>query len=416
MDDCPQNSHIKPKRVPKAAKTKRQQNFVHNLRWAIERLGLTLKALADNAGVDEMWVRRVATRGVKWTKPSGTEAIKKLEAYLGCPRGTLWDEDGHRFRSGIAAKHLSGCDPVTNLQRVIGHFEGNQPPLLARAIEIIDYLGRSIDNPNVEPPKEEDQQLSEESSGEMVTWDQSNGWHFSERGIDCMLGFLQGHIDSMTRVGVPGVSEIHVGREEIERSIKDEDLVFLGYFAWLDLYAAKHGMGGDEVQRLVQQKEEEYQTKLKDDAAQAVKVAELSQSADAPEHEKAGPLALTMKRRRDAPIAEPISASVQAARQTAREHAPLLIDSLPADEQQFFCGPLESRSYVLKIIERQLFEKLIGEEEQTPMTIQQAIQSVTSTIAGDYRAWVARQIKISRPEDDSPGDHEFDDEQEEESE
>jgi hypothetical protein len=416
MYDRPHISYVKPKRTPKPAKTKRQQNFVNNLRWAIERLGLTLKALAANAKVDEMWVRRVASQGVKWTKPAGTEAIEKLEGYLGCPSGTLWDEDGHRFRLGVTAKHLSGRDPVTNFQRVLGHFEGSQPPLLRKAIEIIDYLGRSIDDPNLELPNEESQQLPGESSREMVDWDRTSGNAFTDGAIDYMLGVLRSRIAFMTQAGVPGASEIHVGRMEIESFVKVEDLNFVSNFVWREMYAQKHGMETDEVERLVQQKEAEYQTKLADDAAQALKVAEESQSTDAPGHKKDRPLALKVKRRRDAPIAEPLPASLQAARESAREHASLLIDSLPSDESEHLIASLLDRRYALRHVEHQLFEKLIGEGEQSPMTVDQAVQSLKVWIAEDHRSWIARQNKISRPEEDSPRGHEFDDEQEEGSE
>ena len=130
MDERPQEERKKPRRAPKPAKNQRQQNFVANLRWAIDRLGLTLKALAGQAGVKETWLRRAASQGVYWTKKTEKDPVKKLEEFLGCPTNTLWEQDGHLFRSGVADKHLRGRDPVTDFEVVIRHFEGNPPLIL----------------------------------------------------------------------------------------------------------------------------------------------------------------------------------------------------------------------------------------------------------------------------------------------
>src|SRR5208337_1668979 len=172
-------------------------------------------ALAEKAGVDEMWLRRAATQGIHWTKPSGTEAVKKLEEYLGCPTHTLWDQDGERFRIGVADKHLRGRDTVSDFEKVVRHFEGSPPPLLSTVIEIIQFLRRSIDDPSIEPPKEKYRQLLEQLHGEMVTWDRSSGWRFSDAIINHMIAPLNASLKHFTEIGVPGVSEIHVGREQI---------------------------------------------------------------------------------------------------------------------------------------------------------------------------------------------------------
>ncbi len=299
MDNSPQNSPIKRKRTPKPAKTERQQNFVRNLRWAIERLGLTLRALHEKAGVDELWLRRAATRGIKWTKPSGTEAVNKLEAFLGCPTGTLWDEDGHRFRSAVADKHLRGRDPVSNFEKVFRHFEASPPPLLSRVIENIEYLRRTIEEPGVEPPKEENPQLPNQSSGGTATWDQSSGWRFSEAGIDYLIASVNERSNYADKIGVPGASDMHLGREEIERLLAglDFNLSALAYVIWMDSYEAKYGIPTDEVDRLFRQRQSAYEASLAEQTDQPAREVEAPRTLEATQQEKR-PLADKMKTRR----------------------------------------------------------------------------------------------------------------------
>ncbi len=213
-------THKKPTRTPKLAKTERQRIFVYNLRWAIERLGLTLGSLAVASGVQETWLRRAATQGVYWTRKSSKDPVGKLEEFLGCQTGTLWDKDGERFRIGVSVKHLRTRAPVTDLGKVIQHFEGRPPPLLTRVIEIIEYLRGSIDDPSLEPPveitkQEGNQQLPEQSSEGMATWNPSSGWRFSEAGIQYFIGTLEPEIKQMTQIGIPCVEDTHIDRNDI---------------------------------------------------------------------------------------------------------------------------------------------------------------------------------------------------------
>ena len=165
-----------PRRTPKPAKTERQQNFVRNLRWAIDRLGLTLKALAEQAGVKETWLRRAASQGVYWTKrkPERRSSQEARRVPGLSTTNTLWEQDGHQFRSGVADKHLHGRDPVTDFEVVLRHFEANPPPILTRVIEIVRELKRSIDDPSIEPPRLDlwiSEELGRKAGEEESVWD-----------------------------------------------------------------------------------------------------------------------------------------------------------------------------------------------------------------------------------------------------
>ncbi len=380
------------RRAPKSAKTDAQQNFERNLRWAKERLGLTYPTLAKHADVDEGWLRRAATQGLRWTKGTGKKAVKNLEAYLGCPTNTLWESEGHSFRSGVTNKHLHGRDPVSAFEQVVRHFEVSPPPLLSKVIEMIEYLRRSIDDPTLEPPnenkeqekneqeknqqeknqQEKNQQILEQSKGGMVTWDRSSGWRFSEAGIEYILGKLNSQISYMIKSGVPGVSEIQIGQEDIERYVASIDPSDLGYDTWTDAYAAKYGITSEEVVRLVQQKQAEYEAKRAEEAAR-------------------------------------IEQERQAARQTAKKHAPTLIESLSDDESDCFLGIYQRPSQALKVVEQQLYERLMGELMQTKMTIEQAVENVRSQIIRDYRSEHEKEASRSRHAADSTEAQDSDD-------
>ena len=98
------------RRIPKPPKSEPQQVFVRNFRWAQKRLGLTLRGLAQRAGVNEDWFRRAATQGLRWIKSTGRREVSKLEEFLGCPNHTLWEPNGHRFREGVINKHGGESD------------------------------------------------------------------------------------------------------------------------------------------------------------------------------------------------------------------------------------------------------------------------------------------------------------------
>jgi hypothetical protein len=295
MDGHPQNPS-KSQRTPKPAKTLRQQHFVRNLRWAIERLGLTLRALSDQAGVDEMWLRRAATQGIKWTKSStqriertkssGTEAVKKLEEFLGCPPGTLWEPDGVRFRAGVAGKHLSGRDMVSNFEAVLSHFEGNPPPLLSRAIEIIDYLRKSIDDPNLEPPPS--QQTQTQSKEGVVIWDRSGSCSFSEEGLARLMENVNIFTTKLEYIGVHHSSEVQMGRKDLERVIGDYDFSDFGVFLWMGLYAAKLNISAEDVERLIERSQAIFDARLAEEAEQEARESE--------ERQESGNLSLLARR------------------------------------------------------------------------------------------------------------------------
>ena len=235
-----------------------------------------------------MWLRRAATQGIHWTKPSGTEAVKKLEEFLGCPTRTLWDQDGERFRIGVADKHLRGRDTVSDFEKVVRHFEGSPPPLLSTVIEIIQFLRRSIDDPSIEPPKEKYRQLLDQLHGEMVTWDRSSGWRFSDAVINHMIEPLNARLKHLTEIGVPGVSAIHVGREQIEKWFAGFDLTEIDYAVWVEVYATKYGMEIDEVERLVNQKHAEYEAKLAEEAERQAKEIAAKQALEVPHVKRRG--------------------------------------------------------------------------------------------------------------------------------
>jgi len=412
VDERLNSSQIKPKRTPKPAKTERQQNFVRNLRWAIERLGLTLIALAKKAGVKETWLRRAATQGVYWTKKTEKDPVKKLEEFLGCPPNTLWEQEGHSFRSGVADKHLRGRDPVSAFEQVVRHFEESPPPLLSTVIEIIQFLRRSIDDPSIEPPKEKYRQLLDQLHGEMVTWDRSSGWRFSDAVINHIIEPLNARLKHLTEIGVPGVSAIHVGREQIEKWFAGFDLTEIDYVVWVEVYATKYGMETDEVYRLVDQKHAEYEAKRAEEAERQAKEIAAKQALEAPRQEEGIKVSRKIQRKHAASPVESLPAEVEAARQVASEHAALLIDSLsPVQRDYFLKGFQQHRYQALKNVESQLFKRLTGEGQQTQMTIEQAVQNVRTKIAEDYWSWVDEQSTVSKPDEDSPEYHELDDEQ-----
>jgi hypothetical protein len=279
MDERVDKSQNKARRTPKPAKTERQQIFVRNLRWAIERLGLTLRALAEKAGVDEMWLRRAATQGIYWTKASGEEAVKKLEAFLGCPTDTLWEPDGVRFRSGVTDKHLRGRDQVSDFEKVVGHFEGCPPPLLSRALEIIEYYGRSIDDPSLEPPEEKYRQLLEQEDGVAFAWSRSSGWRFSEKLSDILIANINVVIEDLAVLGVPYASDIKIDADIISKTrymFKARDLA---YTIWKKAYSTAQNMTSADINDLVNQKQAEYNARQAEEAERAKHQAEEAERA-----------------------------------------------------------------------------------------------------------------------------------------
>jgi hypothetical protein len=279
MDERVDKSQNKARRTPKPAKTERQQIFVRNLRWAIERLGLTLRALAEKAGVDEMWLRRAATQGIYWTKASGEEAVKKLEAFLGCPTDTLWEPDGVRFRAGVTDKHLRGRDPVSEFEKVVRHFGGCPPPLLSRALEIIELYGRSIDDPSLEPPEEKYRQLLEQEDGVMATWSQSSGWRFTEEAINIIIAHIKAYIENSNLWGIHLALEVQIDKNIIEHTCFALDLQLIGYYVWLVAYGGENNMKYDDLDTLVHQKFAEYKARQAEEAERAKHQAEEAERA-----------------------------------------------------------------------------------------------------------------------------------------
>ena len=332
---------------------------------------------------------------------------------MGCPTHTLWDQDGERFRIGVADKHLRGRDTVSDFEKVVRHFEGSPPPLLSTVIEIIQFLRRSIDDPSLEPPKEKYRQLLDQLHGEMVTWDRSSGWRFSDAVINHMIEPLNARLKHLTEIGVPGVSAIHVGREQIEKWFAGYDLTEIGYAVWVEVYATKYGMEIEEVERLVEQKQAEYQAKLAEEAERQAKEIAAKQApvvTPLPGLVK-GSDKIEMKD--GISLIESLSAKAEVARQVAKEHAALLIDSLsPVQRDYFLEGFQQHRYQALKNVESQLFKRLTGEGQQTQMTIEQAVQNVRTKIAEDHRSWVDEQSTVSKPDEDSPEYNESDDERE----
>jgi DNA adenine methylase len=346
------------RRAPKPPKTERQQIFVRNLRWAQERLGLTLLALAKQAEVDEDWLRRAATQGILWTKRPGKKAVEKLEKFLGCPPNTLWESDGQKFREGVTHKHLRVRDPVTDFEVVYRHYETNPPPILNKLIEIIADLRRGIDDPShqpatgqvllQEPPKE---QLSLEQDDEVVvTWKPGIGWKFSNAAITQSNINLQKYIDKALRINVPGASEIHVGMEEIYRLLSTDGPIWeLGVFAWLQAFEQKTGMSPQDTYRLIEQKEAEYEAKQAEEAAQR-----------------------------------------QAARMALQQPAQLLLDSLPEDVRTWYFGRFRRTSSALVDLQEELNPLLAAN-----LTVSQAIEKAIANITQEFK-------RSQRHESESP--------------
>ena len=294
---------------------------------------------------------------------------------------------------------------------MVRHFEESPPPLLSTVIEIIEFLRRSIDDPSIEPPKEKYRQLLDQLHGEMVTWDRSSGWRFSDAVINHIIEPLNARLKHFTEIGVPGVSEIHVGREQIEKDFADYDLTQLGYFLWREEYATKYGMETEEVERLVAQKEAAYQAKLAEEGERQAKEIAAKQALEAPRQEEGIKVSRKIQRKHAASPVESLPAEVQAARQVASEHAALLIDSLSPVQRDYFLKGFTMPLQAEKHVESQLFKRLTGEGQQTQMTIEQAVQNVRTKIAEDYWSWVDEQSTVSKPDEDSPEYHELDDEQ-----
>ena len=274
-------------------------------------------------------------------------------------------------------------------------------------------FGRSIDDPSLEPPKEKYRQLLDQLHGEMVTWDRSSGWRFSDAVINHIIEPLNARLKHLTEIGVPGVSAIHVGREQIEKWFAGFDLTEIDYAVWVEVYATKYGMEIDEVERLVNQKHAEYEAKLAKEAERQAKEIAAKQApvvTPLPGLVK-GSDKIEMKD--GISLIESLSAKAEVARQVAKEHAALLIDSLSPVQRDYFLEEFQQHRYqALKNVESQLFKRLTGEGQQTQMTIEQAVQNVRTKIAEDHRSWVDEQSTVSKPDEDSPEYNESDDERE----
>jgi hypothetical protein len=90
--------------------------------------------------------------------------------------------------------------------------------------------------------------------------------------------------------------------------------------------------------------------------------------------------------------------------QVARKHAPLLIDSLPREERDFFNANFQRPELALRFVEGELRNRLVREDGQAPLTIEQAVQEVRSQIAEDFRK--EQEAERSRHTDD-PTEREF---------
>jgi hypothetical protein len=176
-------------RTPKQPKSSRQQNFVDKLRWAQERLGLTLREMANSthADVSEAWLRRVATQGVKWVKKGGAQNLAKLSAYLGCDPDSWWDVNPQRFQAGVSRKH--GFDPA---------------------------------------------------SGAEIAWDRVRGWRICESAIDYVFEYIQNISVQSQIIGVPFVQQLRIERESIKLQI---DIDAYAMDVWLNAYTNQFGFG-----------------------------------------------------------------------------------------------------------------------------------------------------------------------------
>jgi hypothetical protein len=357
VDERLNSSQIKPKRTPKPAKTERQQIFVRNLRWAIERLGLTLRALAEKAGVDEVWLRRAATQGVHWTKPSGTEAVKKLEEFLGCPTHTLWDQDGHYFRSCVTAKHLRGCDPVTDFEKVVRHFERNPPPLLSKIIEVIQHFERRIDDPSLEPP---DVAFGHLVSSHAQRQEGIGSTGISGHWMDTLVSHIEVIFNQLCSSDTPSSSEIRPSREKVEKAITDQWLSVLAHEMAVRLYAEATNQQSEDVRLLI-----------------GLRRAE----------EEASVAAI---RARFADEATRLAQKVKDVRQIAKSCAVALIDSLTPLEQKLYVADFQGRPKALTYIESCLCESLASYSGEVPVTIEQAVEELRREIFEDIRAKTAR--------------------------
>lgn len=108
---CPKLAKIEDMREDWSAK------FAANLRALIESTGLSKKEVAESAGVDYKWLRRISTQGLKRKNERSADDLERLAAWFGVTDDELWTGDPERMVLDYSFAEEWPSDPAEFCER-----------------------------------------------------------------------------------------------------------------------------------------------------------------------------------------------------------------------------------------------------------------------------------------------------------
>lgn len=111
MEICPKLAKIRAMSEDWSAK------FAANLRALIESTGLSKKEVAESAGVDYKWLRRISTQGLKRANKRSADDLERLAAWFGVRDSELWTGDPERMVLDYSFAEEWPSDPAEFCER-----------------------------------------------------------------------------------------------------------------------------------------------------------------------------------------------------------------------------------------------------------------------------------------------------------